>query len=313
MGKQEQKPTFVVRPIKPADEAAVRALWASGFYDVADDSTRSLSPVALGGPGSLTFSAPRPALAALAVAGTLRAAVAVGRRDGGGVVARSLALAALGVGGLAVLHLTVRHFIAALVAVETTGVGEMAAISDTWLVPGRRAFFVAVTHDDTVLGCAAVRVGDTEDEDVTPGVCSAWRVSTARAARGLGVGKTLMATVERWARDEGGAKKLRLVTGGIAAKARGTVCRGCPVPPSRRKALLLWPRRRRRQRRAVRLAGTAGVAQSHGFAPASLFCPSINEPSPPTRPQAFYSAIGYTMWKGSLRGTNYSFWEKALV
>lgn len=209
---------FTVRPVTPADEPQVQRIWTAGFLDLVADCTATLAPVITGGPGSPSYSAPRPLLAALCAAGCARAAAALVRREPRAALARALAAAAVGAAGLALIHLVMWRAVAGFCAESCSGDGTMVDLSTAWLVPGKRTFVVAVERDGTVLGCCSARVGDVPDGDETPGVCSMWRVSTARAARGRGVGRALVEEVERWAREEANATKMRLVTGAVAAK-----------------------------------------------------------------------------------------------
>jgi len=205
------------RPFRPDDAPAVRAFWAAGFMELVDDLTYTLGPV--GGPDA-SAAWPRPALALLAAAGAARAALAAARKEGGARVLAFAAAAAAGAGGLAALHFVTRRMVARMCAQECE-TGDMADIAARWQVPGERAFFVAEDGAGRVIGSAAVRRGGLREGDGRGKdegrVCSVWKVSTLRSARGGGVARLLMQAVEEWAASVGAAE-VQLMTASSGAK-----------------------------------------------------------------------------------------------
>jgi GNAT superfamily N-acetyltransferase len=168
---------------------------------------------------------PRPALAALAALGGARAALALARAEPRATLTAAAALALSGLAGLAALHALTHLLIGRMCDEECTS-GNMADIPSHWQVPGCSAFFVAEdAHSGDVIASVAVRRGGLRDEAggtggalSEPEVCSVWKVSTRKDARGCGAARAVMAAAEAWARDVANAQRMVLVTGSPGAK-----------------------------------------------------------------------------------------------
>lgn len=227
MSPARAKVAFTVRRFETGDAPAVCRIWKAGFLDMVSDLTYHLG--AVGSPEwSVTW--PRPVLALAVAAGTARGVVALLRRESSPRARNALAVAGLGVTGLAALHFVTYRAIRSLCDHDIQA-GDMRDIPASWQREGESEFFVAVDQEaGTVLGCVAVKKGGWKEQFhkhstaaaptsvEVPTVCSVWKVSTAASARGMGVAKALMAKAEDWARSQGG-QQMVLVTASPGAKA----------------------------------------------------------------------------------------------
>jgi GNAT superfamily N-acetyltransferase len=190
----------------------------------------------------------------LSALGGARAVLALARSEPRATLTAAAALALSGLAGLAALHALTHVLIGRMCDEECTS-GNMGDISAHWQVPGCSAFFVAENaQSGDVIASVAVRRGGLRDEAggtsascalSEPEVCSVWKVSTRKDARGGGAARAVMAAAEAWAADVAKAERMVLVTGSPGAKR-------------------------------------------------------------------FYARAGYALTGGALRGTEASFWSKAL-
>jgi len=212
-------PSLVLRLYTDSDNAAVTALWMAGFHEMAGPAHAKIaaSPVAFAvcataAAAAWALHAP-PAVPAVALAFGAMLYTPAGL---------ALYRALLWQGIRKQAHDTMRPETFAEKWLCTSPPG---AAPGSWDVR-RTAFFVAVRADDPTgapVGCVAVKCEHTLHRErlagvaAAPGEASIWRLTTAPAARKLGVGRALMEAAEAFARRSG-CTSMSLITGNDESK-----------------------------------------------------------------------------------------------
>lgn len=175
-----------VRPYEPRDYDIVVPMWQAGFHEMYPHAYRDVT------------SSPNWLLSCTAIGAAL---FALGARRWAALFTTFGGLVYTPVGEWLTSALLWQGVLA-----QTRGGMQRRHLDEEWRVAGHSAFFVAVDRTERVVGCIGVKAFHTLHKErvqgvpPTPGEASVWRLSVAPGGRRLGVGRSLMAQAEGWAR-----------------------------------------------------------------------------------------------------------------
>jgi len=245
-----KKLKILIRDYRDSDNAVVTRIWMEGFHEMSKGPNGSIKkmqtslwPIAVfGGLGALSYIARGPYFLSIFLVGF---GVSLYTPIGSFLYSHAFWQAIKAQAKQSMAESTFHEK-----WMNNGGGSTSSSTSSTTWDKSRTHFFVAQLSDDptgTPIGCVGIKSvhtlhheRDTKAQDM-PFEASIWRLSVDDSMRGEGIGRLLMQSAEKWAKDVAGCKNMTLITGNEDSKVFYTRVGYKPESEERALAVLQLP------------------------------------------------------------------------